>query len=361
MGFKTPMKIYHVAKKRNLHLFDLQDMVRFQNLKERRLGSLPSDWLTNIKPDEYCKVTQKVDNLFSTFAEKSYDTELETLDGISAELVKGLKKLLRRDDISMDYVDNGYFKECSKLTVGDYAYAFLTFFEKFGMHQGDARTFGKYFEPQSIFFTYKKMPHGRMAKPFMSRFSTDYFEHGYMLNKYIDKNDAARAKTQLNPLRNEYYEYSIPDSSERSENMINNVIIDAGGIVKNTNYIKDKTFRRNLFVFLDRIYINCPQPLAKSDLKLTIMKKANVDDYLCKQLDSGTDIYSADLRELLKPFDEQEKIYAKRQIRQLRNVHKLKKELKANGTFEKYKPYLKKASNTNHISPLLARELEILN
>lgn len=60
-----------MLQKQNLHLFTLQDMVRFQNLRERRLGALPFDWFRNVKPDEYCKVTKKVDTLFKTFAEKS--------------------------------------------------------------------------------------------------------------------------------------------------------------------------------------------------------------------------------------------------------------------------------------------------
>ncbi|MBO7673248.1 hypothetical protein J6S88_07575 [bacterium] len=337
-------------------------MVRTQNLRERRLGRLPSDWLTNLKSDEYCSATKKVDNLFRTFAQKSSSTELETLDGISAELVKGLKKVLRRDDISMEYVDNGYFKECSKLTIGDFKYALLTFFEKFGMQPGDERLFGKYFEPQSIFFTYKKMPHGRMAKPFMSSFSTDYDEYGYMLNKFIDKNDKARAMTPLNPLRAKYREYSIPDI-ERESNMINNIIIDAGGIVKNGAYIKDKDFRRNLFVFLDRIF----SEYVREDAIWTAHKYKDIDSafrvekFLIDQMNNGTDIYKADLRELLKPMSEEDRLRATRMLRRFRNTHKLKCELKANGAYDQFKPYLEKARGYLNSRGVLARELEIEN
>lgn len=340
----------------------MQDMVYMKNLRERRLGALPFDWFKNLKPDEYAKATEKADKLFRTFSEESTKEKYETLDGLYADLVSGLKKVLHRDDIEMEYVGNGYFKECSKLTVGKFKYALITMFEKFGYVRGDDRAFGKYAEPQAIFFTYKKMPHGRMAKPFMSSFSTDYNEYGYMLNRFIDKNDTARAKTVLNPLRAEYREYSIPDI-QRADNLINNVIIDAGGIVKNKDYIEDKNFRHTLDIFLDRIFMEH----IREDALWEVPKIKEIDiacraeNFLIEQRDNGIDIYKADLRELLKPLNEDERLYAIRMVRRYRNIHKLKLELKENGTYEAYKPYLEKTIYDGYLISrgLLARELEI--
>ena len=351
------MKIYHIAKKQNLSLFQLQDMVHYQNLTERRLGCLPYDWLKNLKPDEFSKATKDVDEAFQIYAKKS--GHVETLEGISKQLVKKLKKILKRDDISMMYIGNGYYKECSKLTVGKFKYAFITMFEKFGYHPGDARAFGKYAEPQAIFFTYKKMPHGRVAKPFMSRFSTDYDEYGYMLNKFIDENDLSRAKTPLNPLRDRFREYYIADSRERG-NMINNIIIDAGGIERNENYIKDKNFRRNLFVFFDRIYPdmqNARWRTINNDGLINSKTVIPAEKFLTEQMDKGVDIFKADLRELLKPLNDEQQLYAKKLIRRLRNTHKLKCDLKAQGKYDSYKTILEKFKS--YCSEILTKELEL--
>ena len=354
------MKIYHVAKKQNLTLFQLQDMVHYQNLTERRLGSLPFDWLKNLPKDEYTKATKTVDKAFKEFAEEANKEQYETLDGLYGELVGKLKKVLHRDDIEIEYVDNGYWKECSKLTIGKFEYAFCTFFEKFGYMRGDDRAYGKYAAPQAIFFTYKKMPHGRMAKPFMSSFSTDYFEYGYTLNRFIDKNDTARAKTVLNPLRAEYLEYSIPDTLERSENMINNIIIDPDGIVKNPNYVADANFRHNLDVFLDRIFIeHTRQNELWNEQKfndIALVRRA--ENFLSEQMDKGVDIFKADLRELLKPLDLEQQLYAKKLIRRFKNMHKLKNNLKAAGVYEQYKEILSKYKS--QCSSILLKELEII-
>ena len=182
------------------------------------------------------------------------------------------------------------------------------------------------------------------------------------LNKFIEESDTKRAKTLLNPLRDDYYEYSIPDSFGRG-NMINNIIIDADGIVKNKAYVKDKGFRRNLFVFLDRIFIdnqNVNRHSINHDGVSNVYTVLPVEKFLCEHFDDGIDIYSADLRELLEPLDEKQRIYAKRRIRQLRNTHKLKCELKAKGTYDAYKPYFVNALNGRPISELLKKELEII-
>ena len=330
--------LLHLFKRNNVYAEDIHKYLKDISWAKQRIGSLPADWLKNLSKDEYKSATQKVDETFYEFA---IDTEKSSdFNQLLPPLVEALKKILKRNDITINFEGKGGFKYCQKLNVGDYSYALSTFKaptkDCYSAKHPDHSQFA---EPQKVFWVYKKSPHGRVAKPFMARFCDyDYPEGAYILSKFIDKTDIRRAKAPISGFREKYYPLVNNDNYAAAirNNEINNILVDVGGVVENDLFSKkdlqDKWFRQNLYTFLDRIgkeWNWCMRnPYSKSE------------QILIEQVKKGNDIFKMDLRTLNgSPDDIREAI---KTVRRLRAVHKLKTKLALNGKFEEYKKYLKR-------------------
>lgn len=337
LQFNPKGNLFHFFKRNNVYAEDIDKHLKYCRYDEQRLGSLPVDWLKNLSKDEFSSATQKVDDAlyeFAVSAEKSSD-----FNQLFEPLVEALKKILKRNDITIDFEGKGGFKYCQKLTVGDYSYALSTFRaptkDCYCAKNPDHSQFA---EPQKAFWVYKNSPHGRAAKPFMARFCTYTDPEGaYILSKFIDKTDTKRAKTPISGFREKFYPLVNNDNYAAAirNNEINNILVDVGGIVENASFRKkdlpNKCFRQNLYTFLDRIgkewNRSMRNPYSKSE------------QMLIEQIKSGNDIFKMDLRTLNgSPDDIREAI---KTVRKLRTVHKLKTKLEANGEFEQYRKYLK--------------------
>ena len=340
------MTIANTVQKRNLYHWFKHDNVFAANINEyikhypdtkRRIGSLPIDWLKNLPRDEFAHATEQVDTALHEFAKTvEENTFLPALSNnndalrkhfaeLSKNLIEALKQILKRDDIEIKYADEGGFKYCQKLTVGDYSYALSTFKPE-KSEVGPFATHGQYIEPQKIFWVYKKAPHGRVAKPFMSRFcvSDEAGYGGYILSKFIDKEDEKRAKKPLNPYRERFYPLTNGDNYNH-KNEINGVWIECGDIEENPDYkyIPDKEFWKNLLIFLDGMQTSWNHYSRRAE------------KFLLEQIDNGKDIFNMDLRTLESddPLICREAI---KMVQRLRTVNKLKTKLEAKGEFEQY-------------------------
>ena len=338
--------LFHLFKRRNVNGQEISRYVKNFPQTEKRIGTLPSDWLKNLSRDEYAKATREVDETLQQFAIDRVEYP-SRFDKTQQTLVQTLSKILRRNDIKTEYLGMGAYKLCQKLIVGDYTYALSTF--KYETTYSPKH--GKYQEPQKVFWVYKNYLHGRVAKPFMSHFScSDSDEGGYILSKYIDVEDKKRAKKPLNILREIVYRLYNRDKNPTNE--INGVCIDVGGFEEDTKIdenILNKEFRKNLVIFLDRIERDGRTP------ESTI--RNNAEKLLLKQIENGSDIFNLDFRILdTTKFSQDEVREAIRIVRRLRAVHKLKNELNLKGEFSNYYPYIKRFKH--FCSKILLWELE---
>ena len=355
------VNIFHKCKKTPMDYVKTQCTLLKYKVSERRLGTLPSDWLKNLKKDEFSHATETVDKLFNAYAKECYKTVEFT--ELNDKLAKDLGQVLKRNDIQVKYNDYGHFKECQKITVGNYDYAFLTFFENFDNIREPVH--GKYVEPQMIYYAYKNFSHGRVAKPFMSRIAANREESAYLLNKYIDIKDKNRKKVPLNPLRTRYSKLICRDSI-RNGNTINGVLCDVGGTKLNERYISDKNFRENLGRFLDRIwadYIGIQRHNVEALAKYSVSKNEynsimKAEKFLSELMDNEINIFSVDLRKYSKDLLPDEQKTAIRMVRRMRNVHNFKNELKAKGEYEKYRRILNEY--TYYCPNTLIKELELI-
>ena len=346
MDVTQKQNLFHLFKRQNVNVRDVDRYVKNFPQTEKRLGTLPSDWLKNLSRDEYAKATREVDEALQQFATDRVEYP-GRFDKTQQTLVETLNKILRRDDIKTEHLGMGAYKLCQKLIVGDYSYVLATFKYEAPM----SSEHGKYAEPQKIFWVYKNYLHGRVAKPFMSHFScSDLDKGGYILSKYIDAEDKKRVMKPLNILREIVYRLYNRDKNPTNE--INGVCIDIGGFEENTNIdenILNKEFRKKLVVFLDRIERDGRTPKS--------LKRDNAEKLLLEQIENGSDIFNIDFRTLdTTKFSQDEVREAIRIVRRLRAVHKLKNELKSKGEFCNYYTYIEKFKH--YCSKILLWELE---
>ena len=345
--------IYHYCKRN----FAEKNLLKIQLADEkRRLGALPIDWLKYVGHENYARTTKEVDRLFQEFAlltEYKFNEKKEFFQNYYQDFgfIKKLSDILKRKDINIEYVDEGAYKHCHKITVGNFKYALLTFkrdkYFKKQLEYDTDKGCGALLEPCRIFNLYKEYSQGRVAKPFMTRFvnnpnAAEY--DGYMLIKFIDKNDSTRYKCDLPAFQKSYYKYKMTDF--QPDNIINGVIVDIGMVIKNTNAMKSSKFRHNLFKFLGiiernhkenftSVLINSSDSKNAENIRIAIHRAEEFVYILMKQ---GLDIYSTDIREFIKNLEPLEQKYVKNKIRKLKRVHKLKTQLIEQNEYEKYKP-----------------------
>lgn len=187
LHLRTIKKKYITAEKLNRFRAKIPD-------GERRIGSLPYDWIKRIEKDKISDITRSACDVFEKFSIEIEDIsnrytgkvdKLEKLKQAQSALLQSLQKILKRDDIDITYVGSGSLKHCQRLDIGKYSYAISTFKSE----KSANRLFSDYFcrghgkgnEPQSLFTLFKRGSHGRFVKPFLANLSGMYDAGGYIL------------------------------------------------------------------------------------------------------------------------------------------------------------------------------------
>ena len=342
---------YHYCKHNNAKPLDICLYKKENPDKDLRLGALPFDWIKDFDKSEIPELTQKIDTIFYNYAKETANFKSCEFKSYNENLKKSIAETLKRDDVDVEYIGAGFFKNCQKITVGDYAYKLSTFKSDWKAPYRSllSGSHGMYSEPAKIFYVYKNYSHGRVAKPFMSRPAeySQFRDNGYILSKYIDKNDTQRAKGELDPIYLDYCRI-IHTDKERKGNEILGVITDVGGMEDNHDYIHDKE-QRNSVVFFSKALKNY-QFLTKDRLfgmnmmeaDNLIKAEADAEDYVYNLLTKTDDFYEKDVEEITEPLYELEKELAIEKIGQLKSVHKLKTKLQKEGKFEECLNYLLK-------------------
>lgn len=318
------------------------------------MGSLPCDWFQKYDRNQYAKLTRQVDRLFRRFA-KLYSLERTTAEKFN--LQKKLAKLLKRDDVKINYEGQGGFKVCQKLTVGNYSYALLTFKKEGPLERDTLLGHGALVEPCRIFNYYRCESQGRVAKPFMTRFvnnSKTLDFDGYMLMKYIDEADTMRAKVELPDYQRDFSRFKeISDNHEG--NVINGIRTDIGRLEENPNAMASSEFRQNLYAFLAKTKSTRLTLRAKTpEEKLAASKALN---FVHELMFEGKDIYNMDLREVMTDLNELEQRYVIKTVRALKKAHKLKLKFMERGEYGDYAKYFGKYVWNNDNLPL---QIELL-
>ena len=339
---------YHYCRHNDAKPIDITIYKKENSDKDLILGSLPYDWIKDFPKTEITELTQKVDDIFHNYSQKTASLDKSEIEEENKNLKKDLSEALKRDDIKIEYIDSGLFKHSQKITVGDYAYSFSTF--KKNSNNSSERVISQYHggcsEPTKIHYIYKNYSRGRVAKPFISR-PTDYnivTDNGYILKKYIDKNDTSREKTPLETVVTNYY--PIIHFDKKDDNCVNGVIIDVGGMVKNINLIENKETRKNVMYFAKSI--NDYNNLIQSETEKThhneiikIMKEDyNAETLIYNKLIEDKDFYNRDIREMIKPLSNLEQKIFKKKLRKLRKIHKVKTQLQKEDKFDDCVKYL---------------------
>ncbi len=347
MGKIVPLQknLLHSFKRKYVDAYSLQCHLKRHPETKRIIGCLPFDWLKRLPKDEFSKVTKEVDTVFSEFSILHLDRERchagEMAKFMDRRLEKALKKILHREDIYVNLEGNGSYKCCRKITVGDYSYALSTFLHDSERLYADTPkpTHGPKIEPQTQFFAYKNYSHGRIAKPFMAKLGTGQnLDGSYILMQYIDKNYPVHSKPKGNILRDCVNKLHHNDVSEN--NQIHGIFVDIGGMKLNSTRVDDKEFKNNLFILFDRIYKEFTRKNSKTIHPLFKRYENRAESFLISEIQNGTDIYSTDLRQLLKPLtNPEEKLAAIKMVRRMRNMHNLLVKLKKSGKFEYDSPY----------------------
>ena len=352
-----PKNLYHMVKRASIDNNELYKYFGTYPSTERRIGTLPYDWIREVKPEQRAELTQSVHKVLSDFAKKLWEQSVTVYESAKINwneeqnaLLKKLKQLLQREDIKIEYAGTGRLKYCSKITVGDYPYALSTFngCSDFVAKRGH----GTYYEPQNVFTIYKRCSQGRFAKPFMAQVSAQDEPGGYILSKFIDEKHPQK---ELLPrlLRSREYYYNWDElganlQAEAQHNSIRGIGIEAGGRAKNKRYIPDPHTRyiwRNLVNKLfSETRLNFE--LNQSGVFIDINK---MYEHLSNIKKQGIDLCEVDARKITNGLTEDEQKVAIKLIRVLKKARKEKNKLIEKGEFEKYQKLL--AEDLRHQYP----------
>ena len=259
----APRKLLRWFKRENVWARELNQYLMANPQTNRRVGSLPYEWIKDFEPSQRARVTQEICDVFERFAIETkdlceddfYTTRMTVkkilgLGPVFKELQSTLRRILQRKDVFVGYLGQGAVKMSSKIDVGGKGYAFSIFKDK-GCRKGFKSYYtpghGRGYEPQNIFMCYYKGAHGRNARPFMSLISNENDLGGFTLTKYIDYTHPKKGhKTPLQRSR----EYIFDGDSH---NQIHGISIEAGGKSANENHIFDRHDREIWYRFANII------------------------------------------------------------------------------------------------------------
>lgn len=324
----TSKNLLHVFKKRLINAQQIDKILKSCPNSQRLIGTLPFDFFKNIPKTERANITQTVGDIFERFSietDQIEDSRVAYALGISnatENLTSVLKKVLKRDDISCKYIASGSFKNCHKLSIGNFSYALSTFkkYPLFDIRGYYIESHGKGNEPQNIFTIYNRFSHGRICRPFLANLSTEKDKGGFILSKYIEPQHPA--KKELGKfVKNRNY---LKNKDVRG-NSINGIYIEAGGFVLNKGYIKEKQLRTEWKQYAENI-----------DSYIEILNNKNgayIEDLIL-----NSDINTFDFINKLNPKN---KKTALKMLKHLKRLDDLKQKSIKNGTYTELQKLLK--------------------
>lgn len=338
--------LFHWFKRESVGAISLNKYLQAYPQTNRNLGTLPYDWLKSFPTNERKNVTIQVQDLFASFSKDTSNiagygqysgwsfVDCQQFEQGYKNLVRSLKEILKRKDIKIKYAGSGALKNCHRLDIGKYSYALSSFRDETAAKIGFGGYYkpchGRGYEPQNALTAYKRASQGRWTKPFMIRISDSQDKGGYILSKFVDK----QQKTKFGIFQKKC-DYFI--NADESDDIINNINTDIGGCFVNESYIKDSVVRHAKKYFakmLDNNIELCEQLYA-----------TKVQKYLLEQKQQGLDILSPEYMDILKTkLNSQELSLAIKQIKSLRKIRIQKEKLQkldAN-KFEKVKSLLEK-------------------
>ena len=301
----APRKLLRWFQRENVWARELNQYLMANPQTNRRVGSLPYEWIKDIEPSRRAQISQEVCDVFERFATQTKDLceddlyttkmtvkKILSLSPIFKELQTTLRSILQRKDIFVAYLGQGAVKMSSKIDIGGKGYAFSIFKDK-GCRKGFksyyTRGHGRGYEPQNVFMCYKRGAHGRSARPFMALISGENDLGGFTLTKYIDYSHPRKGhKTPLQRSR-EFIFDSDP------HNQIHGVSIEAGGKGYNDNYIRDKHERALWYRFANII-----SGYNQGMYFVNGVGGATTQKYLLSQAESGIDICSMEFKSKLR-------------------------------------------------------------
>lgn len=346
--------LLHWIKKECISTTTMNNFLLANPAIERRVGSLPFEWIKQIPKSERGNITEQIHRAFESFSTKT--SEIRGLDYYECfagcaedfvpeqnKLLELLKKLLRRNDINIEYAGSGQLKNCSRIKVGDKTYALSTFrinCTKFNGYFEKAQ--GRGHETQTQFTTYKRGSHGRIAKPFMGKVCSEEDNGGYILSKYIEESHPVK-KYKSEILRTREFTQNADNAvgpMGEINNTINGISIEAGGIFGNSRYIKDPQVRQIWYNLANKL--NSEAQLLSNGIEINgkFVDMQKISDYLYNLKKHGIDLCTADSRSILQELTQEEQKAATKLIRILKRTRTLKNKLIENGTFCKYQTLL---------------------
>lgn len=338
--------MFSIAKQRNLLHWFKHKSIGAEKLNKylelfpetnRNVGALPYDWVKDFPPERRAKITELVQDSFSSFSKETAHVAGKSpslgwrlvnpneFKEAQKMLVEKLKKILNREDIKIAHAGTGALKNSHRLDVGEYSYALSGFRAPSVAKKG----FGNYFtkahgrgnEPSNFITAYNKGAHGRFVKPFTVKVSDTKDEGGYVLSKFVDK----QKKVPIGEIQ-ESRGYFL--NLDRSDDTINNINTDIGGCVANARHIKNKGVKNSWHYFAKMFDINSARLKTP---KAQMVQKRLLEDKL-----KGMDILAPDYinQSGLKGED---KDIAVKLLRSLRKTRIQKEKLIKESQFEKVK------------------------
>lgn len=301
----APRKLIRWFKRENIWARVLNEYLTANPQTQRRVGSLPYEWIKDFEPNKRAKITQEVCDVFERFAvetkdlceDDTYRTKMTvkkilSLNPIFKELEKQLRTILQRKDIFVGYLGHGALKMSSKIDIGGKAYAFSTFKDK-GCRKGFksyyTKAHGRGYEPQSVFMCYYRGAHGRNARPFMSFISGENDLGSFTLTKYIDYTHPRKGhKTPLQRSREYLYDAD-------PHNQIHGISIESGGRFENLNWIENK-YEKEIWYRFANIISGYTQGM----FYVNGVGGVTTQKFLLEQANSGIDICSKEFKSTLR-------------------------------------------------------------
>lgn len=179
-----------------------------------KVGTLPSDWLCNIKEDEQ---KQAIDDFYSAVDEFQKDDD-------DKKFKKKLSEIFNRD-VSVEFVGSGNFGMGYKLSADGAIPLCLKVFDKIYDEECSRNIHGRSIEPQTALFVNENS--NKFVKMFCAKLSQINRNDGFMVTQFLDENIIPIETAQNNP---DYQIASYDVMGKCEHNIINGKIFDFGGV-----------------------------------------------------------------------------------------------------------------------------------
>lgn len=305
---KKQINLSRILKNKLIHSDNLNNiLLKYPNL-DRYIGNLPAVFFINIPEKKRNAVQNRIFKILSEFA-MFYNVNINYSLSDCAKICNELKTIINQK-VEFEFIGFGCNGNGFKLNVGNKSFFYKAFFP---LKYSEGEKHCRCAEPQYAIYAAKQQPQN-FARFYCGKVCSQYDFDGFILCEFIEDN----SNVKFNHIGCKLNYLYINDF--KKINIINNKIVDFGGVYEQHPLLKNKKYRKLMRFFINHICYQNDKNINLITWKISKNNCTIIKNYLKKindkkalngildLIDKSFDSFTSELKEKILNMNNYEEI-----------------------------------------------------